>query len=367
MKNWAQFGVDHAYCVNLDRRSDRWDFFKNQITNLGLPIERFSAVDGSTLDLPAKLKPYVGAIGCKESHIAIYRKALAFGLDKIVVFEDDCAILGHEDRFKRFLASIPFNWKWFNAFEPNPEYPNVVEDFSYYRSSYAVNNTHCYGISKEFMRLMIEAHEKDRYPETRSIHVDMLINDIAIKNGIKCYSPRSPIVQNQEIQTDNHWGWPNKKLPVRTLQDEFECSILVVCGRCDREERFQEMSACEEFDFQIGDVFDVADRYTHVLWVKDASFPIRRLVNRFYHASRVHDCGVWSPVDRSKTDWYPTAESLSGWEWIQKSPKFVSNDVVGFKSELASLDLSHDNLGEVLGKAALELKMPIIADSKLSL
>ena len=365
MKNWTQFGVDHAYCVNLDRRSDRWDFFKNQISNLDLPIERFSAVDGSTLDLPAKLKPYVGAIGCKESHIAIYRKALDSGFNKIVVFEDDCVILGHEDRFKRFLASIPFNWKWFNAFEPFLEYPNVVENFAYYRSSYAVKSSHCYGISKEFMRLMVEAHEKDQYPETRSIHVDMLINDVAIKNDIRCYSPRSPIDQNQDIKTDNYWGWPNKKPPVRTLQDEFECLMLVICGKCD-DKRFDEISACGKFDFQIGKVFSVPERYTHVLWVNDARLPVLRLVNRFYHASRVHDCGVWSPVDGSKIDWYPTAESLGGWEWIQKSAKFVGNDVVGFKSELAEFDLSCDNLGEILGKAALELEMPIIADSKLS-
>ncbi|CAE8679338.1 unnamed protein product, partial [Polarella glacialis] len=44
--------LEHIYCVNLDRRPERWSFMQAQFQRLRMPAERFSAVDGRTLDVP---------------------------------------------------------------------------------------------------------------------------------------------------------------------------------------------------------------------------------------------------------------------------------------------------------------------------
>ena len=39
------------YCVNLDRRQERWKEASDEFKKFSLDVERFSAVDGSKLDL----------------------------------------------------------------------------------------------------------------------------------------------------------------------------------------------------------------------------------------------------------------------------------------------------------------------------
>jgi len=367
-QNWSDYGIDKAFYVNLDRRSDRRAFFENQTSNFPFRINRYPARDGNDLYLPEYLQPYSGAIGCKISHIEIYRIALEAGYSRIVVFEDDCLMKGNEERFQQFLESIPDNWSWFNVFKPNDEFPNVVYDHGSHFSSNAVNSTHCYGIDARFMRKVIEQHDENPFPNSRLIHIDMLINDIGTREGIRCFSPKKLINQNTDIPNDNHWGWPNQRPIIRKLDEGYEWNLLVV-AKCSSHARMKELNAIDEFDFEVGSMgssSDMIHQYSHVLYINNAWAPIRRLTNRFFHAARMYDCGIYTPASSCDVDWYPTAESLSGYYWIQNSPRFISDSVVGFKSELADLRLSDVNLGEVLGKKALELKMPIVADSKLS-
>jgi GR25 family glycosyltransferase involved in LPS biosynthesis len=93
------------YCINLDRRPDRWDTFKSKCPRY-LPVERFSAADCKNMVLDP-LDPYEnmglekkngsdqyeGELGCFLSHYRIWKK-LAFDPnvaenDFYIVFEDD--------------------------------------------------------------------------------------------------------------------------------------------------------------------------------------------------------------------------------------------------------------------------------------
>jgi glycosyl transferase family 25 len=102
---------DKIIYINLDRRPDRNLNVKNQLEKVGLlhMAERFSAIDGKTLDLnnmdPKIITPEgveyakksdilyshltIGAIGCAMSHRAIYQKIIDENINSCLILEDD--------------------------------------------------------------------------------------------------------------------------------------------------------------------------------------------------------------------------------------------------------------------------------------
>ena len=102
-----------TYVINLDRRPDRWnDFSKQSILKEFKHLQRFSAVDGKTLNLVDderislhtrhniqqnyRRSDYeintAGAIGASFSHITIWKKFLESDSEYLVVFEDDTIV-----------------------------------------------------------------------------------------------------------------------------------------------------------------------------------------------------------------------------------------------------------------------------------
>ena len=85
---------DKIYCINLDKRTDRWIFFKNQCEKFSInSVERISAVDGDLInqnDYPNKFLK--GEIGLLLTSIKIFEDAIDNGYENILLFEDDCLI-----------------------------------------------------------------------------------------------------------------------------------------------------------------------------------------------------------------------------------------------------------------------------------
>src|SRR5215469_4062057 len=97
----------HAYVINLARSTDRRAHITAELKKTGLDYEIVTAVDGRELDLsdPALIDPsmpYIdpslpivdtglaaGSAGAALSHLSVYRKIIADGLDKALVLEDD--------------------------------------------------------------------------------------------------------------------------------------------------------------------------------------------------------------------------------------------------------------------------------------
>lgn len=107
---FAQMGFDKIYCVNLDKRPDRWEWAKQELPKLNLPIERFSAVDGS--ELPGHPEGFTpGMTGCYLSHFKIFREAVEKGWDSFLVFEDDVCIPEPTNKYMaKALPKLPENW-----------------------------------------------------------------------------------------------------------------------------------------------------------------------------------------------------------------------------------------------------------------
>lgn len=70
----------HIYCINLDRRPDRWQNCVTEFRRLGIldRVERFSAVD--EMD---------GGMGCTRSHQQLLADAVKRSFKTVLVFEDD--------------------------------------------------------------------------------------------------------------------------------------------------------------------------------------------------------------------------------------------------------------------------------------
>lgn len=89
----------HAYVINLERSQDRRGHIIAELSRTGLDYEIVTGVDGRDLDLrdPAVVDPSrvtgssfpAGAVGAALSHLKVYQKIVADGLDKALVLEDD--------------------------------------------------------------------------------------------------------------------------------------------------------------------------------------------------------------------------------------------------------------------------------------
>jgi len=143
--SWSCFS--RIYCINLDQRPDRWSYMQRQFEELRMPVQRWSAVDGHTVDmqtliesgelskdaiprlmLPDDQKIFgmdltPGAIGCAMSHYQIWidimsRRSWGQSIaderaDLYLIVEDDCEFLPgfSEDLFRMRLSAVPDDWQ----------------------------------------------------------------------------------------------------------------------------------------------------------------------------------------------------------------------------------------------------------------
>jgi len=74
-------------------------------------VQRFSAIDGETIEKPSHWTHTAGAYGCLLSHVAVVSEARDSGAASILILEDD-VILDPEfqEKFSRFIKEVPDDW-----------------------------------------------------------------------------------------------------------------------------------------------------------------------------------------------------------------------------------------------------------------
>ena len=101
---------DRAICINLNRRTDRWESSLAEFDKIGLfNVKRISAVDGDTIPTVADLSP--GANGCRLSHAKAFAFARSKGYNSFLLLEDDIEF--HEsfnELFDLISPRIPDDW-----------------------------------------------------------------------------------------------------------------------------------------------------------------------------------------------------------------------------------------------------------------
>jgi glycosyl transferase, family 25 len=101
-----------TYCINLDRRPDRWSLVQTQFDRHGIdPVIRFPAIDGQHVDIPETWNDVPGAYGCLLSHLTVVRAARDTKVESVLIFEDDVRF---DERFAEKFAEIaprvPRDW-----------------------------------------------------------------------------------------------------------------------------------------------------------------------------------------------------------------------------------------------------------------
>jgi glycosyl transferase family 25 len=98
---------DKIYCINIDRRNDRWESCLKEFGKHQLIVERFSAIDGN-VDNHNLGYPYDNELAGAVSHLNVIKKAKELGLKRILILEDD--VIFHDDLnnlFGEYVKNIP--------------------------------------------------------------------------------------------------------------------------------------------------------------------------------------------------------------------------------------------------------------------
>jgi len=105
-------GFPHIVCVNLDRRSDRWERMQGRLAAAGIEsVQRFAAADGRTVPLPANWSSTPGAYGCLLSHVAVVRQARELDWPSVLILEDDVELdPAFRERLSAFMTNVPQDW-----------------------------------------------------------------------------------------------------------------------------------------------------------------------------------------------------------------------------------------------------------------
>jgi len=85
------------FCINLDRRPERWNYVQNEFHKLGIDVERFAAYD---------IKP--GWVGCAKSHLEIMR--MCNDENMFGIYEDDIKVLRGLSVLHKSFEQLPDDW-----------------------------------------------------------------------------------------------------------------------------------------------------------------------------------------------------------------------------------------------------------------
>jgi len=147
---------DKVFCINLDRRPDKWAESTAEFDRIGLTVERVSGVDGQTLRPTGSIT--AGEMGCSLSHSGILKKMVENNWNKILVLEDDAVFIPNvQEYFEANVANIPTDWDmlYFGGNHLNPPIP-INNAISRITRTYTTSH---YGISLNMAKAVIQRIE----------------------------------------------------------------------------------------------------------------------------------------------------------------------------------------------------------------
>lgn len=196
---------DAVYCLNLDRRPDRWERFRSQIPS-DWPfahIQRVAAVDGRQVPPPDWWKSGRGAWGCYRSHLMLIENALNAGLRSILLLEDDALFCqDFSRRAAELLNAVPDDWGMLylggQHLLVNREPPQAVNEHVF--RPYNVNRTHAFALRGP---LLAKVYHHLLRPDWRPRnHIDHHLGRLHQRREDPIYCPGSWLVGQAEGQSN---------------------------------------------------------------------------------------------------------------------------------------------------------------------
>lgn len=153
---------DKIYCINLDRRNDRWESAISEFKKFELldQVERFSAVDGKKIENNTHLLD--GELGILETHISILNECKSKNYSSVLIMEDDVYFTNEFNNLESYMSSVPSNWD-FLFFGGNHVYgksPEKIND-KVLKTNHTVA-LHCVAIKETMFDVILEIITKKK-------------------------------------------------------------------------------------------------------------------------------------------------------------------------------------------------------------
>ena len=186
---------DKIYCINLDRRTDRWEECQKIFSKHNLEVEHFSAVDGSKENYGLGY-PFDSELAGAISHTKVIEKARELNLKNVLILEDDVDFIDNlEELFTKFIDIVPKNWDGI-LFGGNHVggYTHLNNDIVKINRSYAL---HAYCLNSESFEYVINymnnkiknTINKGKNSIRTSVAADFFMADLHSINNWYCFKP----------------------------------------------------------------------------------------------------------------------------------------------------------------------------------
>jgi GR25 family glycosyltransferase involved in LPS biosynthesis len=183
---------DEVYCVNLDRRPDRWIAVNSKLKKVGIGAIRFGAIDGQFLtdedvQIVEKNKDNkepnaiisTGEMGCLLSHLEVIKDAKANNYKRILIFEDDVYV--SNDFEKRITDAQNIQWKLLYLGASQCNWNGIGVSDNFYKSKNTFG-TFAYAVDMSLYDELIEQFGNKKK------QVDRILSDVQEKYYNSCYT-----------------------------------------------------------------------------------------------------------------------------------------------------------------------------------
>lgn len=150
---------EKIYCINLAKRTERWESVKKQFLNNNITAIRYEAIDGNQYNSVNNLK--LGELGCLLSHLNILTECQKNNTENVLITEDDVEFCENfNSKFFEYILELS-NWDMLylganhalcNPYENNP--PIKVTEHMY--KVLHAYSTHAYAVNKSCYQYLID-------------------------------------------------------------------------------------------------------------------------------------------------------------------------------------------------------------------
>lgn len=150
---------DGIYCVNLDKRVDRWKECKKEFERNNISAIRYSAIDGKDLT-PEVFTHFnqfetAGQLGCLLSQYNVLKIAKMCNHSSVLIMEDDVAFCENfNEQLENKMKEVPEDWDML-FFGANHIAPPLKITDNVYRVQRAYS-AHCYAIRNTMYDTLLE-------------------------------------------------------------------------------------------------------------------------------------------------------------------------------------------------------------------
>ena len=162
---------DRIFVINLERRPDRLEKFKQMSDKIGFEYEIFPAVDGKIIDRNSLVEGrifqiesndlyksfddyFLGQLGCILSHLRLLKYCRDNNIKNVLILEDDVDFSDEfQSRFDNFTLS--FNQEWHMIYFSG-SLVETSDEFNSYSKLLTCHTTHSYAVNSSIYDYLIE-------------------------------------------------------------------------------------------------------------------------------------------------------------------------------------------------------------------